>query len=411
MTAPVAVTSTSRVRFPELSIVLDGDEYVVGDPATGQFVSLPPIGVTAIRALDADQTVGEATAEVSAAAGEHVNLVEFVETMIECGLVDSIDGRAVRTVQEHTKQPWWKAVRPERARLFFGRTAWTIYLVATVWAVVALVSFPGYRPAFEDYLFFPNPAISLAFFFVFTLMMAMIHEYWHWLGARALGVDAAITVSRRAFFIVLQTDLGRLWSLPRRRRLGPLAAGMAFDATVLGAALAFRVVNGQIGLLPPLADRFLAALVLSQCMVLVFQMLICLRTDGYLLVSTVLGCRDLRETTKLYVRSVLLRLTPEQAAKLADAPVRDRQVAKWYGPVFVAVVAFVVYWFVNFWLPGVVLSSGWMLYGLLGAPVLSVAFVQAAIPATLLLVEIIVPIYVAIRDRVRARGTRWENAT
>jgi hypothetical protein len=96
---------------------------------------------------------------------------------------------------------------------------------------------------------------------------------------------------------------------------------------ISGAFLALRVANGNWAILSPFADRLLAALVLRQFLSLVFQFLICLRTDGYLLVTSLLGCRDLLETTKLHLCSVLLRLTPAQQAKLADSPARDRQVA------------------------------------------------------------------------------------
>jgi putative peptide zinc metalloprotease protein len=107
---------------------------------------------------------------------------------------------------------------------------------------------------------------------------------------------------------------------------------MMFDLTLLGTALALRVANGQWAILSPFADRLLAALVRRQAISLMFQSLICLRTDGYLVLSALLGCRDLLQATKLHVRSVLYRLTPAQQARLADSPARDRQVARWYGP-------------------------------------------------------------------------------
>ncbi|MFI9389086.1 hypothetical protein [Kutzneria sp. NPDC052558] len=404
MTATLAVTAQSLVRFPELSTVEDGDEYVVGDPATGSFVSLPEIGVTAIKALSADQTVGEAAREVSEIAGEPVDLVEFVETLIESGLVDSVDGRSVRPRTQQFPRRWWTSVRPERARLLFGRTAWTVYLLAALWSAGALLALPDYRPAFEDFMFTPNPAVCLGISLVLGILLAMVHEYWHWLGARAEGVNARTTFSRRAFIVVMQTDLGLMWSLPRRRRLGPLAAGMAFDVTLLGVILALRVANGSGGFLSPLADRFLAALVLSQVLSIVFQCLICLRTDGYLLLSAALGCRNLLETTKLHVRSALVGLKPEQRRRLDDMPARDRQVARWYGPVYVVLMGFLAYVFVNFWLPGLFVVSGWVFYGVGGAPVFSAAFAQAAVPALITVSRFVSPVVIAIRERRRKRA-------
>ena len=57
--------------------------------------------------------------------------------------------------------------------------------------------------------------------------LAMTHELAHWPGARVNGAGARITVSRRYYMMVLQTDLSGLWGVPRRQRFGPLLAGIA----------------------------------------------------------------------------------------------------------------------------------------------------------------------------------------
>ncbi|WP_412537814.1 hypothetical protein R8Z50_18305 [Longispora sp. K20-0274] len=399
------VRPDSRVGLPELSIVPDGDEYVVGDPVTGQFVSLPGIGVVAVRALAADVTIAEAAVPVSAAAGEDVNLVEFVATLLECGLVRSLDGVLVGPAAPAGESRWLARIRPERARLLFGPVAWTLYAGALCWSVGVWLVDAQYRPALEDVLFYPDPLVCMAVLFPVATALAMAHELWHWLAARALGVGARISTGRRAFFFVLQTDLAALWSLPRRRRLGPLAAGVAFDSLVLGMCLAVRVAGARWGI-APLLDRFLAAIVLRQAIVIGWQLLVCVRTDGYLLISTALGCRNLLDTARLHVRSRLWRLTPAQAATLAGTPRHERRVAAWYGPLLVVGVAFLALLFVNYWVPAMAISGAWIGWGIAGAPWGSRAFWEAAVPALVMLVQFLAPAAVVVRDRRRARRAR-----
>jgi hypothetical protein len=61
-----------RHGFGELSIVPDGEEFIVGDPANGVFLALPEVGVTAIEQLRSGSTVGEvevSLAEITAPRG------------------------------------------------------------------------------------------------------------------------------------------------------------------------------------------------------------------------------------------------------------------------------------------------------------------------------------------------------
>ena len=107
---------------------------------------------------------------------------------------------------------------------------------------------------------------------------------WHWLAARALDLRTRFGGDRRLFFLVFETDLSQLWSVPRRRWYGPQLAGLAIDMVVLGALLGVQLVAGPVRPLP--APVFVLASTLWQCMVF-------LRTDLYGVLVTATGCRDL----------------------------------------------------------------------------------------------------------------------
>lgn len=362
----------TRVGLPELSIVRDGDDYVVGDPATAMFITVPEVAVWVLDQLRLGRTVGEVTRTVSARAGTPVDVADFVDTLVQCGLVSELDGLPLRDGTAGRQPRWWAALRPERVRPLFSWPGWLAYLGALAFVVAVFVGRPQYRPSFEDWMFYPDPALCVTGFAAAGILLAGGHEFFHWLAARAEGVAGRFSIGRRAFIVVFETDLSQLWGLPRRRRFGPLLAGLAFDVVVLAGCLAGRIAGP-----PTLAGRLLAAIVVVQVVAILYQCLVFLRTDLYFVLLTALGCRDLNRVTRLYLRSRLFTLTPQQAAALAGAHPQDRRVAPWFALVYLTGVGLLTYLFLNLWLPATAMMSGWVALSLIHASPAHAAFWEA----------------------------------
>jgi hypothetical protein len=390
----MTINENTRVGLPALSIVRDGDDYVVGDPATAIFITVPEVAVWVLDGLRDGGTVGEVTAAVSARAGTEVDVADFVDTLVQCDLVAQLDGVPLREGTAEAGPRWWTALRPEWVRPLFSWPAWVGYAAALVFVVAVFALRPAYRPSFEDWMFYPDPALSLVAVVAAGILLAGGHELYHWLAARAAGVAGRFSVGRRAFIVVFETDLSQLWGLPRQRRFGPLLAGLAFDVLVTAGCLAGRIAGP-----PPLLDRVLAALVLVQVVAVFYQCLAFLRTDLYFLLLTALGCRDLNRITRLYLRSRLFTLAPEQAAALDGAHPRDRRVAPWFALAYLAGVALLAYLFVNIWLPSTAMMGGWVALSLVQSSPVHAAFWEALVLTLVLLLPVAGVVLVWVRQR------------
>jgi putative peptide zinc metalloprotease protein len=398
-----ALTLASRLSFPPLSILPEGDDFLVGDPQSGIFLAIPEIGVTALRALDSGQSVGEAAATASLQAGEDVNVLEFAAVLVESGLVRAVDGRPLAAEPAGLPGVGWLARVPAGlVRPFFGRTAWTIYGLLLAFDLAVLVTRPQYRPTFEDIFFYPNPAACILAMIVTSIALAACHEAWHAFAARAVGVAATLRVSRRLFLVVFETDLSQLWAAPRRHRFGPFLAGMAFDATVLAACLGLRLAWAE-GLieLPPLLVRFLGAVVLLQVLALGFQLLVFLRTDIYAVLITALGCRNLWRVTNLSLKRRLFRLAPAEVQELASSSARDAQVARWFGLLYLGGLVLAAWFFVTYFYPSTVVLSSWMFHSLSGAPIGSSGFWQALTIGLVAALQALAPLAVLGWEQLR----------
>ncbi|GAA3650306.1 hypothetical protein GCM10022224_011390 [Nonomuraea antimicrobica] len=397
------------VRLRPLSVVPEGDdEVLVGDPATGTFVAIPAVGGVVINALQDGATVEETARRAAEFAGEPVDVPAFVDALRELGFVeDPSDGTAQATAEATAPEPagerapvatapiqgrrWLRGVRADLARPLFGRIAWTVYALAAGFNVVALLFVPGLRPDPAHDVFFADVGLSTILLYPMFLAVAALHECWHWLAARALGIPARFGVDRRMVFVVFETDLSQLWSVPRRRRYGPLLAGLAVDSLLLALSLALQWVT-DLALLPALA-YVLVFQIAWQCMIF-------LRTDLYAVLVTWLRCKNLWRVQALLRRRAFGRLSAAEAEELAAADPHDLRVGRWFRWLWLAGVAVVVAWLGVFVLPVIVGLVQWAATGLAAGPG-AWAFWYALCCLAVVITPWVVAGWLAVRERAR----------
>jgi hypothetical protein len=278
----------------KLSVVDDGDSVVIGNPRTGMFVALPPVGGVVIRALQAGASVAEAAAAAEQFAGQPVNVAGFVDRLRGLGLIAGTagaDGEPSRTAAIQQRR-WLRGPAPGTVAWLFGRTAWTVYASTAVFDLGVLIARPHLipHPRAAYLLVHAGAGPSLVLLFPFATALVALHECGHWLAARAAGLQARFGIDHRMYFLVFETDLTQLWSLPRRRWFGPLLAGLATDATVLAVLLAIELGAAQRWwALPVIAAHLVAALAFVEAGAITWQCLLFLRTDLYAVLAAATG--------------------------------------------------------------------------------------------------------------------------
>jgi hypothetical protein len=374
---------------------------MVGDVARGEFVAVPAIAVAVIAALREGRTLGETAEQVREQAGGDVDVADFAETLLGLGFVARVDAVPVPGQgPEFGYGGRAGAAAARQARPLYSAPAWTVYCVLFACCIALLSAVPAIRPHYQQLFFLPNPVLSVAVLTVAGVPLAMAHELAHWLGARVQGVPARITISRRYYLAVLQTDLSALWSLPRQRRFAPLLAGMAFDTVVLSVVLGARL-TGLTGLwhLPPLASRVLAALALWQVTGISAQFVVFLRTDLYAVLVTGLGCLSLTRTSKLRMARRYRRLSRAEEQELAAAGPQDMAAARWYGWIQVGGAAIAAFYFIAFFTPAVVSMVHWVITGLAKTPPTTPAFWDFLVSGLIALAPVTIPPIIYLHER------------
>ncbi len=410
MSAP----SESGVRLRPLSVVTEGDEVVVGDPESGTFVTVPPVGGVVVRALQRGAGQREVAEEAEAFAGEPVDVAAFVEVLRELGFVDDGSGEereAVRTAAIQNKR-WLAGLSPRVAAPFFGKTAWAVYGVLALFCVGTFLAVPGLWPSSGEDAFLTGDIGSSALLLVpFALLSMALHEGGHWLAARAIGINARFGIDRRSVLLVFETDLTQVWTVPRRKRYVPLLGGLAVDVVVLSLLLGARLlVHTGVWAPPGIVDATLAVWVYVKLAGLLWQCMVFLRSDLYAVLVNALGCRNLWRVKTLLLRRAFGRLTAEQRAELADAAPADVRAGLWFRWVWLAGSAGVLAWFAVFALPPIVTVVDWAA-DMLGEGPLSGRFWYGALCAGLLLLPQVLVVVVAVKQVLRRRAERRAGAS
>ena len=401
------VSERSVLAVRPLTVVAEGEEFVVGDPERNVYVMLPSVGVQAIELFRTGATIADVRATVTAAAGHDVDVDEFARSLIDLGFAMVADEASAAARQIATPSRWETAFSPPRVRFLFSRQAWVVYVICAIGTATLLAARPGLFPSSSDMFFLGTPARSIAALTPIMFAVAGIHEAFHWLAARAEGVTARFAVSRRLYLLTLETDLSQLWGVPRRRRFGPLLAGMASNAVGLFLLLTARAAADEGWWTP--SDgvaRALAALAFVQFTMIASQLWIFMRTDVYALLVAATGCVNLWRVNQLVIRRMLRRLRDDEARELQEAHQHDLAVARWYVWVYVAGIGLAAWFFVAFFAPATIRVVVWMGETLADGRLDSVRFWEALVFGSVMLLPKALTAGIALRDlRIRRART------
>jgi hypothetical protein len=322
-----AACEPAIVKLHTLSSLDEGDEVTVGRPDVGEYVVLPADGAALLRRLDEGASLDEAAAWYQATYQEPIDIEGFVDDLDQLGFVRH--GTEEKVLAAPVR---WHRL----GSAVFSPAVGTCYGVLILAWIAATIRDPILLPRVQHLFFTPYLSVVAVALFLAQTPLILLHEAAHALAGRRLGLHSRLGIGRRLYFVVFETTLNGLVSVPRPKRYLPILAGLLTDLGVLAAltllAAALRHPDGSF---PPAAQLALALAYLTLLRV-AWQFFFYLRTDIYYLIVTVLGCLDLQTTSTQLLRNRLDRRLgrPETYDSSTWHPV-DHAVARWYASLIV----------------------------------------------------------------------------
>jgi hypothetical protein len=346
MTADHA-TPESHISLHELASRRDGEDWIAGRPATGEFVGLPPEAMTFLGVLSDGGTVADAKRRTDLAHGEDIDALDFVSDLIGLGFVAAVDGERIAETQPRPPSlPW---LQPRHVSWLL-RAPVMVAVAAFIGAGVTVCAVSGSFPGYSAFFALPEPGLDLVLAALISMAVVALHEFCHLAAARAARVHGWISLSTRLCFLVAQTSVPGLWVASRRVRLRVFLAGMTCDMTVFSACSIGMACSPQAGTV----HHILALTCLVTFLGVIDQFLFFMRTDVYLVVQELTGCKNLFGDATEYLRYLARRLRRPASARpspLAELPPRERRPVRLYAAVMVAGCAVLVPVFAFYGLP------------------------------------------------------------
>ncbi|GAA2148910.1 hypothetical protein GCM10009760_41520 [Kitasatospora kazusensis] len=369
----------------------EGDEVTIGSPDVDSYAVFPADGAELVRMLADGVTPREAAERHEEAHGESVDMPDLLSVLEDLGFVHDGTGTAAPA-----------PVRWQRlGRALFSRPAWVCYATLTALSLVAMARAPELAPHRGALFFSSSYTVISLVLFLGQIPFLALHEAFHALAGRRMGLNSTFSVGRRLIYVVFETSLPGLVAVPRRQRYLPILAGMVADVLAVDVlTLVAAVVREPGGALSP-AGRVCLALAFAVVMRLLWQLFFYLRTDVYILLTTVLGCTDLHGAATAVLRNAVRRWTGRAAQELSAYGPADLRAARWYAWLLPVGYALTLGSFATVVVPSAYrLLTG--LFGRLraGTPLSGIA--DSAILLALLLAQFLAVAYMALRDR-RAR--------
>ena len=329
----------STLAVHDLSFVAEGADVVVGRLDTGSYAVFPADGAELLRRLAEGMPLEGAEAWYESTFSESVDLDDFIDTLRELGFVrEDTDAAANPGFAEERGARSAGTVRFQRlGRAVFSPLAWCCYAAVVAFWLVTLAHHSDLEPH-PSQIFFTKSLLLVQVVITFgQVPLLLLHEGFHILAGRRLGLPSRLRLSNRLTYIVAETQINGLMSVPPRKRYLPFLAGMACDVLVLSALDLAADLGRDPGGRLSLSSRLCLALAFTVLMRILWQFQLYLRTDLFFVLATAFNCYDLHDASKAILKNRfwrLLRLN-HRTVEENQWTERDRQVGVFYGPFLV----------------------------------------------------------------------------
>jgi hypothetical protein len=321
------ITTTTHVRLQPLTYVEEGDEVMVGRPDTGSYGLFPPAGADVLRALAAGATLETAAQQWHEHTGETLDTEDFLAILSD---LDFVVGDDQAPVQLPTVR--WQRL----GRALFSPLAWVLYLAVIAGGVITMIADPAVRPSYRNIFFTSYLSLIPVVLALTQFPFVLLHEGFHALAGRRLQLPSKLGVGRRLHYLVAETRLDALYSVPRAQRYVPFLAGSLVDAVEVGAFTMLSSAGRHWGV-PSWLSGLCLAFAFGALLRVLWECLFYLETDVYFVIKTATGCADLHGAAKSrvrgWVRRALGRAPQPVSTEYSD---HDLAAARWYAPLMVA---------------------------------------------------------------------------
>ncbi|HEX6977435.1 MAG TPA: hypothetical protein VF185_03760 [Patescibacteria group bacterium] len=196
--------------------------------------------------------------------------------------------------------------------------------------------------------FFWSGYLSVTFltYFVFTVVMIVVHEFAHFVAARKFGLTGNFSLSNRLQFLVVESKFPNMYSITKRGRIIVFLSGTLIDLATVGVLYFFLPINPKHTNTPLAVSALIKQFLLLEWVAILWQFLFYMKTDFYFVVKEMLGIENLYTYAKKRTMSFIKR--DENPVLLSK---RENNIVNIYTALFVFGTIFGIWRYLTIHLP------------------------------------------------------------
>ncbi len=265
--------------------------YFLGN-TNREFVACSKTLVDIIDLLKSGQTISQ----VSSKLGLNQDVViEGVSNLAKYGFLELEHSDTTTPTSQKPQMPL-----PNQKLKLLTRVLLFLSVVSVVIILFTFMLHPQALPTFDNFFWSKRISIDLFTFIFFSFVTLLLHEFSHFVFAKAEGLDSSFSISNRLNYLVVETNLKDIYLLKRWDRLLIYLSGTCVDVVTIGLSLMPILYLYSTDNIPNNLSLILLLkqFIIVQVSSILWEFLIYMKTDIYFVLENVLGIYNLIDFSK-----------------------------------------------------------------------------------------------------------------
>ncbi|QGH35537.1 peptidase [Gracilibacillus salitolerans] len=309
-----------------LKIRKDKTHYIVEKEETGEFFEMPEICIEAIKKINNRESLATIEEQlIENYKEEEVDLLDFLQQLIDLGLVKEVDGKEIITYTKDQSTTGFTSISPTFAALLFNRLTIPLFIILIIANFGIFAFYTDLLPTYTDIFIFDSMVFNILTYMMLSLILIILHEFGHILAIRSFDLPANVQIGNRLFLVVAETDLTAAWKLPSKQRNRLFLGGMFIDQLILITVL---IVKLSVSIDHFVINGILSLVVLDIFVKTIYQCCFYMKTDLYYLFENITGCYNLMENGKNHLAKWVPFIKVDNTTTIFE---EEEKIVKLYG--------------------------------------------------------------------------------
>jgi hypothetical protein len=330
------IMENSIIEFHRLLIRKEDNEFLIGREDISVYIAIPKVGVDAIQLLKKGMAIKEAKEIIEGKYNTDIDLLSFVNKLLYYNFIRKIDDEVIQS-KIQPKNAMLRNIKKKHVSWLFSKPALIVYSISIFLLFYSMLMMPTYIPKPMDLFFHDSISIVVLTTFFVGWLISIKHELAHLFAAKSVGIEGRFGIGHRLHFVVLETDVTNLWSIPRKKRYIVYIAGIISDLFLAAILTLLLILNDiQIIILPTLLYLFFKMIILGEFMSVLWQFRFYMKTDIYYVVANILKCKNLLDDSIAYIKLKLSKFFKKVSTQeFHEIPKEEMNIVRLYSLFFI----------------------------------------------------------------------------